>query len=120
MDSMTNINQKIEEISNSIESVSNKENAIKLDELFKQLENLKSYTDISALDIKKGIKNITDDITIDMLKINNITYKATFGYFKNVSSLLNMLYTEFLQKYKVPELTYVFLHRTHVNKKNLH
>jgi len=106
MDSMANINQKIEEISKSIEFAnSNKENTIKLDKLLKQLENLKSYTDTSTLSIKKDIKNITDDITIDMSNINGKIFRITFGYFKTVSSLLNMLYSEYLRDF-VPIWTY--------------
>jgi len=106
MSSIANINRKIEEISNSMEfSNSNSENTIKLDKLLNQLENLKSYTDTSALNMKKEIKNIAGDITIDMSKLNGRVIHVTIGYFKTFSSLINMLYDEYLQN-NVPGWTY--------------
>jgi len=106
MNKTADINKKIEEISNSMEfSNSNNENTIKLDKLRNQIENLKSFVDTSEINMKKEIKNIASDIIIDMENLNGKTKKFTIGYFKTFSSLINMLYDEYLQDF-VPGWTY--------------
>jgi len=81
------------------------ETSIEFNRFKEKLKQLELFTNLKGEDVLRDIKEITDDIEIDLSNIGLNKIKVSYGYFDSLSDLLNSLYLDYLEKY-VPIWTY--------------
>ncbi len=98
--SMSHFNSQIDEIKKEINSNTGLEKDSKKDlqRIKEQLDNLGKIAFESENEIRKDIKDITQDIEVDFSSIGQPSLKVFHGYFDSLSSFLNMLYNDGLYR----------------------
>ena len=97
--SMSHFNIQIDGIKKEINSNSGleKDSKKEFEKINIQLENLRKIAFESENEIRRDIKEITEDIEVDLSSIGKPSLKVSHGYFDSVSSFLNMLFSDYLK-----------------------